>query len=118
MLNKAVDCFVADYWGLTKSYDMFIRLQLPRRHMTMLRKTVTVTGAQDIWIKDQIAAGHYTNDSECIRDLIRREQERSSAIESIRAALAEGESSGLARPFDLEAFKRKMNGKVSVKRNT
>lgn len=76
--------------------------------MGTVRKTITLTAKQDAWIKAQIDAGHYTNDSEYIRDLIRREQERSAEIETIRAALAEGEASGEPRPFDAGAFKRRM----------
>lgn len=76
--------------------------------MTTVRKTITVTDQQDGWIKAQIEAGHYTNDSEYIRDLIRREQERSAHVEVIRAALLEGEASGKPRPFDPEAFKQRM----------
>ena len=76
--------------------------------MGTVRKTITVTDQQDSWIKAQIEAGHYTNDSEYIRDLIRREQERSAEVESIRAALREGESSGQPRAFDPEAFKQRM----------
>jgi antitoxin ParD1/3/4 len=76
--------------------------------MGTVRKTITLTDTQDDWIKAQIDAGHYTNDSECIRDLIRREQERSAEIEAIRAALIEGESSGEPRPFDVQAFKQRM----------
>ena len=76
--------------------------------MGTVRKTITVTDQQDGWIKAQIEAGHYTNDSECIRDLIRREQERSAEVEAIRAALREGEASGQPRAFDLEAFKQRM----------
>ena len=76
--------------------------------MGTVRKTITLTDQQDGWIKAQIQAGHYTNDSEYIRDLIRREQERSAETEAIRAALIEGEGSGEPRPFDVGAFKRKM----------
>ncbi|NMZ99110.1 type II toxin-antitoxin system ParD family antitoxin [Pseudomonas lundensis] len=76
--------------------------------MGTIRKTITVTDQQDGWIKAQIEAGHYTNDSEYIRDLIRREQERSAEVEVIRAALREGEASGQPRAFDLEAFKQRM----------
>ncbi len=76
--------------------------------MGTVRKTITVTDQQDGWIKAQIEAGHYTNDSEYIRDLIRREQERSAEIESIRAALKEGESSGEPHPFNPDEFKRRM----------
>lgn len=76
--------------------------------MTTVRKTITITEQQDNWVKAQIDAGHYTNDSEYIRDLIRREQERSAEIEAIRAALIEGEASGEPRRFDVAAFKQKM----------
>ena len=68
--------------------------------MGTVRKTITLTDQQDKWVKAQITAGHYTNDSEYIRDLIRREQERSAQIEATRAALIEGETSGEPRPFN------------------
>lgn len=76
--------------------------------MGTVRKTITLTKQQDSWVKAQIEAGHYTNDSEYIRDLIRREQERSVEIEAIRHALIEGESSGEPRSFDVAAFKQRM----------
>lgn len=76
--------------------------------MATVRKTITLTDTQDAWVKAQIDSGNYTNDSELIRDLIRREQERMAEIESIRAALIEGERSGEPQRFDAEAFKRRM----------
>ena len=75
--------------------------------MATVRKTITLTEQQDAWISAQIAAGSYTNDSEAIRDLIRREQERSAEIESIRQALIEAEQSGEPEPFDFAAFKQR-----------
>ncbi|HQT01980.1 MAG TPA: type II toxin-antitoxin system ParD family antitoxin [Thiotrichales bacterium] len=77
--------------------------------MGIVRKTISLTEQQDHWVKSQINAGHYTNDSEYIRDLIRREQERSAEIAAIRAALIEGEQSGEPRRFDLERFKQRMH---------
>ena len=75
--------------------------------MASVRKTITLTEQQNAWIAAQIAAGSYTNDSEAIRDLIRREQERSFDIESIRQALIEGEQSGDPEPFDFAAYKQR-----------
>lgn len=75
--------------------------------MATVRKTITLTEQQDAWIAAQVAAGNYTNDSEAIRDLIRREQERGAEIERIRHALIEGEQSGEPQPFDFAAFKRR-----------
>jgi antitoxin ParD1/3/4 len=76
--------------------------------MGTVRKTITLTDQQDDWIKAQVEAGQYTNDSEYIRDLIRREQERDAEIAAVRAALIEGEKSGKPKRFDASAFKRKM----------
>lgn len=76
--------------------------------MATVRKTITLTDKQDDWIKSQIIAGHYTNDSEYIRDLIRREQERNAEIEAVRAALIKGESSGEPKTFDADVFKQRM----------
>lgn len=75
--------------------------------MATVRKTITLTEQQNAWISAQIDAGSYTNDSEAIRDLIRREQERGAGIESVRRALIEGEESGEPEPFDFAAFKRR-----------
>ncbi|WP_070157491.1 type II toxin-antitoxin system ParD family antitoxin [Sphingobium phenoxybenzoativorans] len=77
--------------------------------MATIRKTITLTEQQDAWIDSRIAAGDYTNDSEAIRDLIRREQERTFEIDTIRQALIEGEQSGEPRPFDFDAFLKDMN---------
>lgn len=75
--------------------------------MSTTRKTITVTDKQDGWIKLQIATGEYTNDSEYIRDLIRRDQATKANIEAIRASLIEGEQSGEPQPFDSNLFKKK-----------
>ncbi len=66
----------------------------------MVKKSISVTDQQDGWIKAQIESGHFGNESEVIRELIRerqtREQETPAEIEAIRAALIEGEQSGFS----------------------
>ena len=68
--------------------------------MPMVKKSISVTDQQNSWIKAQIKTGHYGNESEVVRELIRerqlREQETSAEIEAIRAALVEGEQSGFS----------------------
>ena len=81
------------------------------RAMGTKRKTITVTDRQDSWLKAQISAGEFTNDSEYIRDLIRRDQASQADIETIRAALIEGEESGGTQPFDIAMFKSEMTAK-------
>ncbi len=55
------------------------------------RKTITVTDQQDEWIKAQIGAGSYTNDSEYIRDLIRKDQDRHAKIAAMQKLIDEAE---------------------------
>jgi antitoxin ParD1/3/4 len=85
--------------------------------MGTVRKTITFTEQQDQWIKTKIAAGQFTNDSEYIRDLVRRDQEKNAEIEAIRAALIEGEQSGMSTraPNDIrKAVQKRMrkNGQL------
>ena len=64
-------------------------------NMSTTRKTITLTDQQDQWIKAQIAAGEYTNDSEYIRDLVRRDQEQNAKFRALKAAIQEGLDSGI-----------------------
>jgi antitoxin ParD1/3/4 len=83
--------------------------------MGTTRKTITVTDQQDEWIKAQIEAGGFTNDSEYIRELIRRDQARNAEIGEIRAELIRGEESGEPQPFDAARFKGNMTAKHAKK---
>ena len=64
--------------------------------MSTIRKTITFTEQQDKWIKSQITAGEYTNDSEYLRDLVRREQTKNAKFSALKAAITEGMKSGLS----------------------
>jgi len=64
--------------------------------MGTTRKTITLTDKQDRWIKAQIAAGEYTNDSEYIRDLVRRDQEENAKFQALKQAIQEGLNSGVS----------------------
>lgn len=73
--------------------------------MSMHRKTITLTEQQDDWVKGQVESGHFGNDSEYIRDLIRRDQQAKERLATLGQALAEGESSGKPKPLDMTAIK-------------
>ena len=62
--------------------------------MATVRKTITLSESQDAWIKSQIAHGEFTNDSEYIRDLVKRDQSQQDRLATLRAAIAEGLDSG------------------------
>ncbi len=69
--------------------------------MAIVKKSISVTEQQNDWIKAQIETGHYGNESEVVRDLIRerqlREQDTPAGIKAIRAKLLEAETSGFAK---------------------
>ena len=65
--------------------------------MATIRKTITVTHKQDEWIKAQIEKGDYTNESEYIRDLLRKEQEDFTNFLAIKAASEKGLKSGASK---------------------
>ncbi len=73
--------------------------------MSMHRKTITLTEQQDNWVKAQIESGHFGNDSEYIRDLIRRDQQAKERLAALRQALTDGESSGKSKPLDIASIK-------------
>tara|TARA_R110000744_G_scaffold64810_3_gene133341 strand:+ start:25055 stop:25312 length:258 start_codon:yes stop_codon:yes gene_type:complete len=73
--------------------------------MTMMRKTITIPDAMENWIKTRIQSGHYANDSEYMRDLIRRDQERHAAENQLRDIVQESLQSGISdsTPADIKA---------------
>ena len=73
--------------------------------MGMPRKTITLTEQQDDWVKAQIESGHFGNDSEYIRDLIRRDQQAKERLSALRQALSDGESSGKPKQLDVSSIK-------------
>ena len=64
--------------------------------MGTIRKTITVTDQQNAWIKSRIASGDYTNDSEYLRDLLRKDEERTRKIANMQRLVTEGLESGIS----------------------
>lgn len=79
----------------------------------MHRKTITLTEQQESWVKGRIATGNFGNDSEYIRDLIRRDQQYQERLTELRNALIQGENSGPAVSLDMKAIKREARSKVA-----
>ena len=65
--------------------------------MGMVKKSISVTDQQANWIKAQIEAGDYGNESEVFRALIRDRISRDTEITAIRTALIDGERSGVGQ---------------------
>ena len=73
--------------------------------MGMVKKSISVTDQQANWIKAQIETGNYGNESEVFRDLIRDRISRDAEITALRAALIDGERSGVSHKTVEEIWK-------------
>ena len=85
--------------------------------MALVKKSITVTEQQDKWIQAQLASGNYASDSELLRDLIRKEQQRSAEVEAIRQKLLEAEQAGFVEKAPQEMLasfkdKARQDGKL------
>jgi len=82
--------------------------------MPMIKKSISVTGQQNDWIKAQIKTGHFGNESEVVRELIRerqiKEQETPAQIQAIRAKLIKAEQSGFSNQTAEEILKKIKDG--------
>ena len=56
------------------------------------------------WVETQTKDGRYSNVSDYMRDLIRRDQARQAALAEIQALIDEGLASGPSQPFDMQSF--------------
>lgn len=88
--------------------------------MAIVRKTITVTDKQDEWIKSQIENGDFTNESEYIRALLRREQGNNENFLRLRAEIQKGLDSSISeRTIDeiFEAGKKRYKAKIESSKN-
>ncbi|MEO1138388.1 MAG: type II toxin-antitoxin system ParD family antitoxin [Pseudomonadota bacterium] len=56
------------------------------------------------WVESRTKDGRYSNVSDYVRDLIRRDQFRQQAIEEIQGVVDEGLQSGAAQDFDMSIY--------------
>ena len=81
-----------------------------------MERTVTVTLGPhyEEFIQANIAGGRYNNVSEVIRAGLRRLEEDETRLAAIRAALIEGEESGVVEDFNPEMFLQKLNAESDI----
>lgn len=74
----------------------------------MATMNVSLPDQMKDWVEGQTKDGRYSNASDYVRALIRRDQERGAALAGFQTAIDEGLASGPAREVDLKAFKARM----------
>ena len=82
----------------------------------MGRTSISFTPPNDKWVQEQIDSEEFTSKSDVINDLIRRARRESQGeIEAIRAALIEGEQSGMT-DMSVEEIWQEARNRRSLKR--
>ena len=81
----------------------------------MATMNVSLPDPMKEWVERQTDDGRFSNASDYVRALIRRDQERQVAIATLQAAIDAGLSSGEPVEFDARAFKLQMRERHLVK---
>lgn len=76
----------------------------------MATMNVSLPEPMKAWVEAQTQDGRYSNASDYVRDLIRRDQDRQQAVAELQQLVDEGQASGSAARLDLEAFLARKRG--------
>ncbi len=63
--------------------------------MATVRKSISFTDTLSDWIQTLVASGEYSNESEYVRDLVRRDRDKNAKFLALRSAIDEGLQSGV-----------------------
>jgi antitoxin ParD1/3/4 len=72
--------------------------------MNMATMNVSLPDPMKSWAEARTKDGRYSNVSDYVRDLIRRDQEREGAIAELQNLVSEGIASGPSQNFDMAQF--------------
>jgi len=75
----------------------------------MATMNVSLPDQMKAFVEAQSEDGKFSNASDYVRHLIRRDQERQQAIAELQALVDEGIASGPAQPFDFDDFLARVN---------
>ena len=67
------------------------------------------------WVESKIDSGLYANNSDYVRDLIRKDQQKTDKLKLLQQAITEGIESGDTGKLDMAAIKQKARQQAKVK---
>jgi antitoxin ParD1/3/4 len=77
----------------------------------MATMNVSLPDTLKAWVEAQAATGRFSNASDYVRDLIRRDQERANKLDALQRLISDGLESGESEPLDVAAFLKGMRAK-------
>ena len=81
----------------------------------MATMNVSLPDPMKEWVESRTQDGRFSNASDYVRHLIRKDQERQAAIAAFQAEITAGVTSGEARPFDGAVLKARMRERHGLK---
>ena len=60
------------------------------------------------WVEARTANGEYVNNSDYVRELIRKDKQRAEKLRTLQEAITKGVESGTPKAFNKGAFTRRM----------
>lgn len=75
----------------------------------MATMNVSLPDPMKQWVEAQARSGRYSNASDYVRDLIRRDQDRAAKIARLQTLIDEGLESGVEAGFSMEAVQRELD---------
>ncbi|MCB1986099.1 MAG: CopG family transcriptional regulator [Burkholderiales bacterium] len=72
----------------------------------MTKQSVNVTPPNDDWLNAKVASKEYSNKTDIINDLIRREREREEKFKTLKAAIEKGLASDITENDVLDIMQR------------
>ena len=79
----------------------------------MATMNVSLPDAMKEWVEGRVATGRYSNASDYVRDLIRRDQERREKIAAMQAMVDESLASGIG-PSSMEDIRKEARRRAGV----
>lgn len=79
----------------------------------MATMNVSLPDAMKDWVEGQAQTGRYSNASDYVRDLIRRDQEKAAKIANLQRLIEEGEESGVS-PLSMEEIRANARRRAGV----
>lgn len=80
----------------------------------MATMNISLPSSMREWVEAQLSTGLYANNSDYVRDLIRRDQLRVEKIALLQQAITAGLESGDAGPLDMQSIKQKAQAKAGL----
>jgi antitoxin ParD1/3/4 len=75
----------------------------------MAKIDLSVPDQMIAYLEAQVSSGRYADVGEYVRDLVRRDEQRRSALSQVQELVDEAIASGPTRPIDLDTFLRNQN---------